>query len=360
MSTVTTRVYLGTTGRDGGRGVYLATLDLQAGTLSEPQLAAEAAGPSFLALHPNRKWLYSVGQFPQAGGKSTGGAYSFAIDEATGSLELMNLQPSGGEGPCHIAVDPAGRCVLLANYSSGSVAVLPIAGDGKLAQPSCVVQHTGSSIHPRRQQGPHAHSIQPHPGGQFAFSADLGIDRLLTYRFDSQAGQLELLEDASAALAPGAGPRHFAFHPALATIYVVNELDSTVVALKFDPRNQRMDALQTLTTLPYDFEGENYPSEIAVHPSGRFLYAANRGHDSLAVYRIDEQTGTLEDLGQVAIEGKFPRHFAIDPTGRYLIAAHQNSNNLSVFAISLATGRPHFTGQHIDLPKPMCVLYMPG
>ncbi|MFW6059608.1 MAG: lactonase family protein [Phycisphaeraceae bacterium] len=353
------RVYLGTGTKHGSKGIHLATLDLSTGRLSEPDLAVEIAAPGFLAVHPNHQWMYSVGKHTQSDGTQTGGVHAFRIDPGTGKLTLLNTQPAGGDGPCYLTVDPAGRNVLVANYGSGSVAVLPIQSDGQLAAPSATIQHTGSSVNPKRQEGPHAHAIQAHPTAPFAFAADLGTDELIGYRYDSQAGTLQRDDHATVKTASGAGPRHFAFHPALDTVYLINELDSTVIALRFDADAGRFETLQTLTTLPDDFDDTNYPSEVAVHPTGRFLYGANRGHDSLAVFQIDTATGRLTPAGHVSIEGAFPRHFAIDPTGQYLIAAHQNSNDLSIFRIDSDTGMPRFTGQKINLGTPMCVLYMP-
>ena len=355
------RVYLGTGSRHGSKGIYLAQLDLEKARLSEPELAVEAQGPGFLAMHPNGKWMYSVGQHVDSQGKKTGGVYAFAVNADTGELTTLNQQPSGGDGPCHLVVDREGRCVLVAHYSSGSISVLPIGSDGELAEPSCVIQHPGpgSGADPRRQEGPHAHSIQVHPSQPFAFAADLGLDQLRVYRYDSQAGHLQSIDEAAAPTAPGAGPRHQAFHPSLEdTLYLINELDSTVLVLRFDAGTASFEALQTITTLPEGFEGDNYPSEVAVHPSGRFLYGANRGHDSLAVFAIDSSSGLLTPVADVPIEGAYPRHFAIDPTGQVLIAAHQNSNNLAVFRIDADTGEPRFTGQHVELGAPMCVLYV--
>lgn len=352
------RVYLGTASKDGSKGIYLASLDLQSGKLSEPKLIAEVEAPSFLAVQPNGKWMYSVGS-------TRAEVHAFAI-KPDGGLELLNTQPAGdGRHPCHISVEPGGRGVLVANYASGSIAALPIEADGRLAPPSATIQHEGTGPNTKRQEGPHAHAIHAHPAAPYAFAADLGADRLFGYRYDAQAGTLEPDESTTVTTAPGAGPRHFAFHPTLNTIYLINELDSTVMTLRFDSDTDgaggagRLETLQTLTTLPADFTDTNYPSEVAVHPSGRFLYGANRGHDSIAVFNIDATTGQLTPAGHVSIEGEFPRHFAIDPTGRYLIAANQFTNDLSVFELDQKTGTPRFTSQKHELGAPMCVLYMP-
>ncbi|MEX0745068.1 MAG: lactonase family protein [Phycisphaeraceae bacterium] len=353
------RVYLGTASQERSKGIYLAELDLTSGQLSEPELVAEVEGPTFLVAHPTGRWLYSVGTTTEADGTKVGVVHSFAVNRETGALTWLNQQPSGGDGPCHLSLDPAGRHALVANYSSGSVAVLPIDEEGQLGPASSIIQHTGSSVHPRRQQQPHAHAIQPHPAGGFAFVADLGADRLVVYRYDDQTGGLDLHDAGSFDAAPGAGPRHFAFHPTLNVIYLINELDSTVAALRFDASAGRLEALQTVTTLPDDFQDVNYPSEVAVHPAGRFLYGANRGHDSLAVFEISGATGELALTEIVPIEGDFPRHFAIDPTGQFLIAAHQKSNDLSIFRLDPDSGRPAFTGQQVPLGTAMCVLYQP-
>jgi 6-phosphogluconolactonase len=351
------RVYIGTQSKQGRAGVYLAQLDRVSGRLSEPRPVAEPAGQTFLATDPQQQRIYSVVEQAQSGSGRTGMVCAFAIDQETGDLRLLNSESSGGQGPCHLTVDPRGRCVLVAHYTSGSVAVLPLNPDGKLRSASSIIEHTGRSVHPQRQTRPHAHAIRVHPSAPFAFAADLGTDQLLAYRYDSETGILEPSKQASLTAPPGAGPRHFAFHPSLDTLYLINELDSTLLVVRFDPDEQRLVTLQRLSTLPDDFEGTSYPSEVAVHPSGRFVYGANRGHDTLAVFKVDESGGLLESIGFVDIEGNFPRHFAIDPTGQFLIAAHQRSNNLAIFRIDLATGLPHFTGQHVGLGGPMAILY---
>ena len=349
------RVYLGTATRHGSQGVYLATLDRETGWLSEPALVAEINRPTFLAADALGEHLYAVAEKPGSQGSAMGIIQAFAVDRGTGGLTAMNHQPSGGDGPCHLTVDPNNEAVLAANYGSGSVAVLPIERGVGLGEASCVVQHVGSSVHPDRQTAPHAHAIQVHPEGRFALAADLGVDQLLVYRY----GGLRLEQASSFAAAPGAGPRHFAFHPNLDMVYLINELDSTVLTLQFDATQGTLRQLQCITSLPAEFKGTNYPSEVAVHPSGGFLYGANRGHNSLAAFGIDAATGLIKPAGHVSVQGDFPRHFAMDPTGCFLIAANERSDDLAVFRIDMETGLPHFTGQHVSLGAPMSVLYQP-
>ena len=352
----TFRVYVGTYTRNGGsEGIYRFDLDLKSGQATEPQLAAEATNPSFLAIHPNQQFLYSVSEISELDGKKTGGVSAFAIDPETGDLKLLNQQPSGGAGPCHLVVSPQGTHVLVANYGGGSVAALPIGDDGRLGPPTSVVQHEGSSVNPRRQQGPHAHSINLDKSGRYAVAADLGLDKLLIYRFDPQQGTLTPHDPPHAAVAPGAGPRHFAFHPGGKFAYVINELQNTVTAFAWDEETGALSERQTITTLPQDFNGQSYTAEVQVHPSGRFLYGSNRGHDSIAVFRIDQQTGRLSPVGHEPTQGKTPRNFGIDPTGRYLLAENQASDTIVIFRIDQQTGELQPTGNVVRVASPVCV-----
>jgi 6-phosphogluconolactonase len=350
----TLRVYVGTYTDAGSRGIYRFDLDLATGTPTAPVLAAETKSPSFVALHPNRRFLYAVGE---AGG--TGGTVSaFALD-AGGDLKPLNTQPSGGGGPCHLIVDPAGRNVLVANYGGGSVAVLPVAQDGLLAAPSSVRQHQGSGPNARRQEKPHAHGVVLDAAARFAFVPDLGADRIFIYRYDAGRGLLEPNDPPAAALDPGAGPRHIAFHPSGRFLYSINELRSTVTAFKYDAQKGALEPVQTISALPQGFEGQSSTAEVQVSRDGRFLYGSNRGHDSLAVFAIDAATGRLTPKGHVPSGGKSPRHFAIDPTGQWILAAHQGSDNIVVFKLDAATGMPAPNGKAVTVSKPVCVEMMP-
>lgn len=351
------RVYVGTYTYRGSKGIYAFELDLTTGTPTEPVLVAEATNPSFLAIHPSHRFLYAVNEVGEFNGERTGTVSAFVVDPPTGKLTLLNRQPSKGTAPCHLTVDKQGRFVLVANYGTGSVAVLPVEPDGRLGAPTTVVQHEGKGVNPKRQEGPHAHSVNLDAANRFVFVADLGLDKVLIYRFDVAKGALTPNEPPFAAVAPGAGPRHFAFHPNRRFAFVINELNSTVTAFRYDASRGALTEIQTVSTLPEGFSGDNWTAEVQVHPSGKFLYGSNRGHNSIAVFAI-EADGRLRPLGQVPTQGKTPRHFAVDPTGTYLLVANQDTDNLVIFRID-QTGNLRPTGQQLAIPTPVCVLPVP-
>ncbi|MEZ8219838.1 6-phosphogluconolactonase [Candidatus Fervidibacteria bacterium JGI MDM2 JNZ-1-D12] len=350
------RVYVGTYTGKGSKGIYAFEFNLRTSKAAEPRLVAETPNPSFIAIHPTARFLYAVNEIWGGGKEGTVSAFSIQRD---GSLQFLNQQPSKGVGPCHLTVDKTGKFVLVANYGSGSVAVLPILPDGRLGEATCSIQHEGKSVNPQRQEGPHAHSINLDPANKFAIVADLGIDKLLVYRFDATKGILEPNDPPFAATAPGAGPRHIAFHPNGKFVYAINELNSTVTAYRYDAVKGTLTELQTVSTLPEGFTGNNTTAEVQVHPSGRFLYGSNRGHDSIAVFAIDEATGKLSPLGHQSIQGRTPRNFGIDPTGTYLFAANQDSDNIVVFRIDAQTGKLEPTGLIVEIPTPVCVKFLP-
>lgn len=350
-------VYVGTYTDGESKGIYVLRMDPRTGQLSEPTLAAEARSPSFLAVHPSKRVLYAVNEVGGGAGRKGGAVSAFAIG-TDGSLTLLNEQSSGGAGPCFVSVDESGSHVLVANYGGGSVAVLPIDEDGRLKSASATVQHEGSSVDPKRQQGPHAHSINPDPTNQFALAADLGLDRILVYRFDTKAGTITPHQPPDARVEPGAGPRHLAFHPNGRFAYVMNELQSTVTAFEWDAAGGTLHALQTLPTVPEDFSDTNHTADVQVHPSGRFVYGSNRGHDSIAIFAVDEANGRLSPVGDQATGGKTPRHFGIDPSGSYLLAANQDSDSIVVFRIDQQSGRLTPTGVRVDVPSPVCVRFV--
>lgn len=355
----TLRVYIGTYTRGGSQGIYLSELDLAGGRLAPAELAAKLANPSFLAIHPGRPLLYAVGEIGDFQGKKTGAVNAFSVDPTTGKLALLNQQSSQGTGPCHAVVDRNGRNVLVANYGGGSIACLPIREDGSLGQATSSIQHEGSGVDPRRQEGPHAHSINLDAAGRFALVADLGLDKILVYRFDAADGKLTPNDPPWTKLAPGSGPRHFAFHPSGRYAYVISELSSMVTALQYDAGRGTLTALQTVSTLPEGFDGRSTTAEVQVHPSGRFLYGSNRGHDSIACFAVDAATGKLSPLGHQSTQGKTPRNFSIDPTGSYLLAANQSTDNVVVFRIDPKTGELRPTGHSISVAMPVCVKMMP-
>ncbi len=355
----TLRVYIGTYTGGDSRGIYRSELDLGSGNLQPAKLAAEMVNPSFLAVHPNRRYLYAVGEVSGFAGKPAGAVSGFSIDEASGKLTLLGSESSGGTGPCHLAVDASGGNVLVANYGGGSAGCLPLGNDGRPGPAKSFIQHQGSSINRRRQQGPHAHCVNLTADNRFALVADLGLDKILVYRFDAVAGKLAANNPPWFGAAPGAGPRHLALHPTGRYVYVVNELDSTVAACRFDARVGVLTLLQTISTLPQEFEGNNSTAEIHAHPTGRFVYASNRGHDSIVIYAVDAETGRLAYVGHESTQGKTPRNFSIDPTGTYLLAANQATDNVVVFRIDRQSGRLRATGQSLKVPSPVCVALVP-
>lgn len=349
-------VFVGTYTSAKSKGIYSFKLDLASGKLAPLGLAAEITNPSFLAIHPNKRFLYCVGEVGNFDGKPGGAVAAFAIEAATGKLSALNQQSSGGGGPCHLVVDKTGKHVLVANYGGGSVAVLPIGADGRLGAATSFIQHKGSSVNPRRQEAPHAHSINVDVENRFAAVADLGLDKVLVYRFDSSKGTLTPNEPAGAAASPGAGPRHFAFHPNGRLAYVINEIHSSVTAFSYHPEKGVLTEIQTLSTLPHPVEG-NSTAEVQVHPSGKFLYGSNRGHNSIAMFAI-EKDGKLKHLGNQSTQGKIPRNFGIDPTGQYLLAANQNSDTIVVFRINQADGKLEQVGDPVEAPTPVCVKFL--
>jgi 6-phosphogluconolactonase len=351
--------YTGAGGRDKSQGIYLMELDLRAGTLSSPRVVASATDPSFLAIHPSRKFLYSVNELSEFRGRRGGGVSAFSIDPATGTLSPLNQESSVGEGPCHLVVDRQGKNVLVANYSSGSVACLPIEADGRVQRASSFIQHKGSGANPKRQSSPHAHSINLDAAGRFAMAADLGLDKVFIYSLDAAQGQLTENQPAFATVAPGSGPRHFAFHPDGHFGYVISEMANTVTAFAYDADKGALTEIQSISTLPADFKGRSHTAEVQAHPSGKFLFGSNRGHDSIAIFTIDPSTGKLTTVGFEPTQGKNPRNFAIDPTGQYLLAENMDSDTIVVFRIDSKTGALRPTGQTVKLPKPVCIKMIP-
>ena len=351
------RIYIGTYTRTTSKGIYALHMDPATGRLSEPQLAAESPSPSFLAMHPSGRFLLSVNEVGEFEGKKGGAVSAFGIDSASGKLTLLNQRPSGGTSVCYVSIDSTGRWALVANYGSGSVSVLPIGPDGRLGAASAFVQHAGPSGDPTQKPHPHAHCIDLDAANRFAFACDLGLDKVFIYRFDEVTGKLTANDPPAATIAPKAGPRHLAFHPTGQFAYVINELGGTITAFRYDASAGRLTEIQTIPTLPADFKAENATAEIAVHPSGRFLYGSNRGHDSIAMFAIDAKTGRLTLIGWQPTLGKEPRHFALDPAGKWMIVANQNSDSLVVFRIDQQTGRLVPTDQKVTVPSPVCVKF---
>lgn len=354
-------VYFGTFTGAKSQGIYVSRLDVHSGQVSAPELAVETKSPSFLAIHPNQKFLYAVGEAGVFDGKKTGAVNAFAIHPQSGKLTLLNRESAGGPGTCFVGVDQAGKHVLVANYAGGSVAVLPIKTDGSLGAATAFVQHSGSSVNPQRQKEPHAHSIFLDAANRFALAADLGLDKVLIYRFDKVTGTLTPNDPPCAKLAPGAGPRHLDFHPNGRFVYVINELLCTVTAFRYDAERGALTELQTISTLPVGqaVQTNFSTAEVRVHPSGKFLYGSNRGHDSIAIFAIAPDTGLLTAVGHQSTQGQTPRNFNFDPTGAFLLAANQGSDSVVVFRLDSATGGLTPTGQTLQIGAPVCVKFMP-
>jgi 6-phosphogluconolactonase len=348
--------YFGTYTSGKSQGIYFSRFDPKSGVLMPAELAVESKNPSFLALHPSGKVLYAVGEIDRFGGKPSGVVSAFRVEPGSGRLTLINQQSSGGTSPCHLSVDSRGRALFTANYGNGSIASLPLQPDGSLGAPLSPIQHSGSSINPGRQSGPHAHFILPDPRERYVLACDLGLDQVLSYRFDSRHASLTPNNPPFTALKPGAGPRHLAFQPNGKFLYVINELDSTLTSLAYVPHSGIMKRLGTVSTLPADFTGKSFCAEVAVHPSGKFVYGSNRGHDSIAIFSINTKTGQLTPAGFQSTGGKTPRHFTFDSTGHWLLAANQDSHNVCVFRIDPATGAMAPVGQSIEVASAVCIL----
>lgn len=346
-------VYFGTYTSTNTKGIYVSRFDPGTGKLSAPELAAETKNPTFLAVHPNGRYLYAANEVNEASAMS-----AFAIDTRNGKLTPLNQQTFAGSGACHISVDATGKCLLVANYNSGSIAALPIHADGSLGEATTTIEHTGSGANPDRQAGPHAHFISPSPDNRFALNCDLGLDKVFIYRLDPSAARLVTNDPACASVASGSGPRHLVFSHDGKFVYVINEMASTISAFTYDATNAAMTEVQTVSILPKDFSRNNTAAEIALLPSGKFLYASNRGFDSITVFAVDEKTGRLAFVEYQSTQGRAPRHFAIDPTGRWLLAENQMSDSVVVFAIDPGTGRLKPTGQTISVGAPVCAVFV--
>ena len=351
-------VYFGTYTRDKSKGIYAYRFQPATGKLEPLGLAAETVNPSFLTIHQNRRHLYAVGETGNYEGQKSGLVSAFSMDLKTGKLTLLNKRATRGTSPCHLAIDKTGKTLIVVNYGTGSTIAYPIQSDGSLGAETSFIQHSGSSANPKRQQGPHAHSVNISDDNRFAVVADLGLDQVLVYRLDAATGKLSPNDPPSVKVNPGAGPRHFNFHPNGKYAYVINELQSTVTAFSWDGSRGVLTEIQTISTLPKDFTGDNTTAEVRVHPSGQFLYGSNRGHNSLAIFAIDPSKGTLTPVGHQPTQGQIPRNFNFDPTGAYVFAANQNSDNVVVFKLDQKTGKFSPTSQVLEIGAPVCVRFV--
>lgn len=349
--------FVGTYTSGKSEGIYSYSLNLDSGELTHISTSKNVKDPSYLAIAPNRRRLYAVNEVEDFGGKKSGALSAFDIDQRNGGLRLLNQQPSLGGAPCYVVVDRTGRFLLVANYSGGNVAVLPIRRDGSLGEATDLKQDSGSSINAERQVGPHAHCIVLDPTNRFAYLCDLGTDKIMIFKFDARLGKLIPAKTPWVQVKPGGGPRHLTFHPRADYAYVINELHATVTAFARDRVRGGLKEVQTIATLPSDFTGANTSADIHVSPNGRFLYCSNRGHDSIAAFQIDQRNGKLSFIAHESSGGKTPRNFVIDPTGEFLLAANQNSNNIVSFRLDRKTGRLSATGHVAEVPSPVCLKF---
>ena len=349
-------LYVGTYTSGRSEGIYICSFNPVTGEIKEVGTVKGVANPSFLAIDRQRQYLYAVNEVEDFGGKPSGAVSAFRIGAKTGMLTFINQQPSMGGAPCYLIVDNSRRFVLLANYSGGNVAVVPV-HNGTLGTPVDVVQHQGHSTGAEPQKVPHAHSIVLDKANRYVFAADLGLDRIMIYKFDSRQGKLKANDQPWAQLKSGAGPRHFTFHPSERWAYVINELDSTITAFAYDKARGRLNEVQTIDTLPSGFKDKNSCADIHISPSGKFLYGSNRGHNSIVVFAIDPLTGKLTVVEHVSTGGKTPRNFALDPSGGFLLAANQNSDNIVSFRIDPKRGTLAPTGHVANIPTPVCLRF---
>jgi 6-phosphogluconolactonase len=344
------------TGR--AEGIYIYRFDESSGALEAVTKTAGVANPSYLAIDSTQNFLYAVNELRSFESHRSGTVSAFAIDRQSGRLHFLNRRLTHGSDPCYVLVDKNGKHVLVTNYTSGSVCVLPVGASGELGEASDFIQYQGAGFDPVRQEAPHAHSVTFDKSNRFAFVADLGSDKLMIYRFDRTRGMLVTNETPWIKMRPGTGPRHMDFHPSERFAYLINELNSTVAAMSYDRRLGKFRLLQVHSTLPNDFDGENTCADIHVAPSGKFVYGSNRGHDSIVIYEIDQRTGKLTCLGHELTQGKEPRNFAIDPTGKFLLAANQNSDTIVTFRINSRTGKLDPTGHVTQVPSPVCLKFL--
>ncbi|CAN5560220.1 lactonase family protein [soil metagenome] len=351
-------IYIGTYTQGKSEGIYLAELNPKSGALKQVGVTKNIENPSYLTIDPSQKFLYSVSEVSELNGKPTGGVSAFTLDKKTGTLKEINQQSSHGKSPCYISMDKDKKYVMVANYGDGTIAIYPVQSDGKLGGASDVVQHEGSSVDPNRQKGPHAHCIIPDPTNAYIFAVDLGLDKVLGYSLKANPGKLT--KASSYSTKSGAGPRHLTFHPNGRFAFLINEMNSTMTALTYDSKNGELKEINTISTLPAGFTDKNSCADVHVHPNGKFLYGSNRGHDSIAVFSIDEKSGKISAIEHMSTQGKIPRNFMIEPSGKFLLAANQDTDNVVSFTIDNKTGKLKPTGHQLEVGTPVCLKVLKG
>ncbi len=352
-------VYFGcyTNAKSGSKGIYVSKFNSATGELSDPELAVETGSPSFLTIHPSKKFLYAVGEI-SAPGQKGGGVSAFSINLPDGKLSLINQVSSVGAGPCHVSLDKTAKMAMVANYGGGSVASYSLGANGALSEAASFFQHEGSGADPKRQEGPHGHSINPTPDNQFALACDLGLDKVLIYKMDPASGKLTT--HGFGTVPPGSGPRHLAFHPNGKFVFVNNEMLMTETTFAYDAQKGALKEVETVSTLPAEDRAKTGLStaETVVHPNGKFVYVSNRTHDTIAVFACDAATGKLTLIQNASAEGKIPRNFCLDPSGKWMIVAHQDSNTAALLKVDQDTGKLSFTGKKVPVGGSVCLRFL--
>lgn len=352
--------FVGTYTRSGSKGIYRVSYDVETGRMDAPELAAATPGPSFLALHPNKRFLYAVNELSEFQGEPGGSVTAFAVDAQMGRLQEINAMASRGGGPCHLLVAPKGNALVAANYGGGSTVSYRLLEDDSLSSPVSLIQHKGSGPNQNRQKEPHAHGVCFSSVGQqtLVHVADLGTDQIYHYQLADDATLTPWETQPSVAVKPGAGPRHVIKHPSRPLAYSINELDSTITVFSIDATTGAWTPVEHTSTLPEDFDGTSYTAEIELHPNGNVIYASNRGSDTLAVLALDSSSPKLRHIGFVTTEGEIPRSFAVEPTGRWVFVANQKSGSVGSFRVHAATGLLQFTGESVSIETPVCVVFV--
>jgi 6-phosphogluconolactonase len=346
-------VYFGSHRSGPNIGFSLAHFDTATGGLTQPQFLIAAKEPAFFTIHPDGRHLYTCNS------GAPGGLSAYELDPHSGALHLLNQAPAGGVDTSYISLDRTGRYALVANYEGGNIGVFALKADGSLGARTAFVQHTGRGVNPQRQTHAYAHSIITDPSNHFVLAADLGVDKVFVYRFDAKDGSLTANHPPFVAVAPGSGARHVKFHPNGRWVYLINEMANTIIAFNWDPTTGTLTGFQTVSTLPEDFKGTSTCAEIEIHPNGRFLYGSNRGHNSLAVFAIDQATGRLTLIQHISSGGNAPRNFAFDPSGKWILCTNHDSNNAVVFRVDENTGRLTQAGPPVTVPGPFCERFLP-
>ncbi|MUG70672.1 MULTISPECIES: lactonase family protein [Paenibacillus] len=346
--------FIGSYADSANPGLYACRFDTDTGSLEIVDQASGLQNPTFLDVDQDRLKLYAITEGTDAKGQRCGAAAAYDIDPSTGTLSLLNKELTVPSPTCHITLDHTRQCIMVSSYHGGMIGLSPVMEDGRVGPTADIHQHKGASILPV-QDRPRAHSVFVDRSNRFAVASDLGLDRLMIYKLDVPARRL--IPHGEVRIAPGSGPRHFAFHPQLPYGYVINELNATITGFSYDQEQGALHEIQTVSTLPDAYEGDNACADIHISPDGKFLYGSNRGHDSIAVYAIDPFTGKLALVEHASTLGGHPRNFALSPDGRFLLAANRDSNNIVTFNRDAETGKLLPAGPVLEVSKPVCIKF---